>query len=235
MDFASVTENREPKPEPQVLATYQPLDLEAVQMGLKAAYDDEINRLVDVADALQVLDEDSEKVAIEMAGQAKTFLKRLEEERKRNIADPDTFVRGVNKLCKTFKDKIASIESGLKKKVGDFQWKKELDRRKREKAAQEAAIKLQQQVEKEAKKAGVEAPVITPAPVEKKETVTRTDSGASAHIRTEWKCTEVLDFAKVPDDYKMLNEQKVKAAIKSGVHNIPGLKIEETATTVLRA
>ena len=235
MDFASVTENREPKPAPQVVATYQPLDLEAVQMGLRAAYDDGINRLVDMANAHEVTDEDSEKTAIEMAGQAKTFLKRLEEERKRNIAEPDTFVRGVNKLCKGFKDKIASIESGLKQKVGQFQWKKELDWRKREREAAEAAEKLEKQVEAEAKKAGVEAPIMPPAPVEKKETVTRTESGASAHIRTEWKCTKVLDFAKVPDQYKILHDPTVNAAIKSGVRKIPGLQIEEVPVTVLRA
>ena len=110
-----------------------------------------------------------------------------------------------------------------------------MERRKREKAAEEAAAKLQKQVEKEAKKAGVEAPTIVPAPVEKKETVTRTDSGASAHIRTEWKCTAVEDFAKVPDQYKILHDPTVNAAIKSGVHNIPGLKIEEVPITVLRA
>jgi hypothetical protein len=214
--------------------TNQPT-LESVSLALKESYSARLDSLLSIAQAHEVKDDESEKKAIEMAGQAKTLLNSLDAERRESIKEPDAFVRGVNKLCKVFKDKIATIQSDLKKKVGDFQWRKELDRRKREKEAREAAEKLQKQVEKEAKEAGVEAPVVAPAPVEKKETVTRTDSGASAHIRTAWKMTEITDFSAVPDKYKMLDERAVKIAIQGGATNIPGLKIEEVATTVLRA
>jgi hypothetical protein len=238
-DFSAVASGKKPKHMPKLeekeIVAVPAMDLEAIKNGLKAAYDDEIDTLMLASQAHEIIDEASERTAIEMAGQAKIFLKRMDDERKKIIQEPDNFVRGVNKVVKVFRDKISAIETELKKKVGDFQWKKELEHRKREKAAQEAARKLQEQVEKEAKEAGVEAPVIVPAPVEKKETVTRTDTGASAHIRTEWKLTEVLDFSKVPDDYKVLNDKQVNAAIKAGIRNIEGLKIEEVPITVLRA
>jgi hypothetical protein len=38
----------------------------------------------------------------------------------------------------------------------------------------------------------------------------------------------------VPREYLVLNESAVRAAIKNGVRNIPGLKIFETAGTVIR-
>lgn len=233
MDFASVALGREPEPE-QALVVVQPMDLESVKQSLKATYDDQINNLVALAESHEVTDEGTEKKAIEIAGQAKTFLKRMDEERKRIIQEPGEFVSGVNKLVKVFKDRVLIIESGLKKKVGDFQWKKELDRRKREKEALEAARKLQEQVKEEAKAAGVEAPVVIPAPVEKKETVTRADSGASAHIRMQW-TYKIINESKIPREYLIPNERKIKASINAGTRNIDGLEIFEEPVTVLKS
>lgn len=225
MDFAAIARNEE--------VTTQ--DVESTKLALKQAYGVKIKGIVDEAEAHQVTDIDSEKQAVEMAGQASTLLKALEKQRKDVIGDADTFVRDVNKFCKGFKDSIELAVRTLKKKIGDFQWKKELERRKQEEVARKAAEKLKKQVEKEAKKAGVEPPPIdVVAPVIKKETVTRSESGATAHIRTEWKMTEIVDFAKVPNQYKELNTKAINAAIKSGIRNIAGLKIEEVASTVLR-
>lgn len=231
MDFEAIAEDRKPTEE---LLVAVPMDIETVKIGLKAAYDAEINQLLAIADAQEITNEDSEKKAIEIAAQAKMFLKRMDEERKKIISAPDAFVRGVNKLVKVFKDKIGPVEISLKKKITDFQWKIELKRREAERKAQEEYAKLQKKIEAEAKKKKVEAPPPPPPPVIKRETVTRAESGASSHIRTEWKMTEIEDFSKVPDDYKTLDTKKVNATIKAGIYTIPGLKIEEVPTTVLR-
>jgi hypothetical protein len=233
--FETVAEGKEVE-QGGVLTIAQPMDLETVRVSLKAAYEDVIDSLLVLADEHQVTDEESEKRAVEMAGQAKTFFKRMEEERKRIIQEPGEFVAGVNKICKPWKESIDKIVKNLKGKVASFQWKKELARRERERKAREEHEKLQRKIAAEAKKKKVEAPAPPPAPpVEKKQTVTRTESGATAHIRTEWKMVETVNFAEVPDEYKALNMKQVNAAIKAGIHNIPGLKIEEVATPVLRA
>lgn len=235
MDFEAAAEGRQPEAEPLPVVA-APMDLETIRVDLKAVYDDQINKMVDVAEDHQVTDQASEVKAVEMAGSVKSWLKRLDEERRNIISEPDGFTRGVNGLCRTFKARLSEIEGGLKKKIGDFQWKKEIERRKRERLAREEQEKLQRKIAAEAKKAKVDPPPPPPPPpVEKKETVTRTESGASAHIRTEWKMTEIIDFAKVPDEYKALDAKQVNAAIKAGVRNIPGLTIKEIPITVLRA
>ncbi len=47
---------------------------------------------------------------------------------------------------------------------------------------------------------------------------------------------EIIDFSKVPDDYKSLNNTEVNGAIRSGIRDIPGLKIyqEESLSIVNR-
>ena len=233
MDFEAVAKGETPQ-ETGVIPI-KPMDLEAVKLNLKAAYDGAIDNLVETADAHQVTDDDTEKAAIEMAAASKRLNKGIETERKAQIAEPDAFVRGLNGLCRGFRDRLAKIESGLKVKIGNHQYKKELERRKRVLAAEKEAERLRKEAAKEAKKAKVEPPAIEFVPVVvKKETVTRTDSGASAHIRMSWKMTEIVDFKKVPDEYKELDTKKVNAAIKAGTLQIPGLKIEEVADTVLR-
>lgn len=212
-----------------------PLDLEVVKTALKVAYSQQISDMAEQAKAFDVSDDETEKGAIVMAGQAKKLLKAMDDKRKQIIAEPDEFVRGVNGIAKMFRDQLAEIETGLKKKVSDYGWKKELERRAEGKRLKEEAEALQKKIDAEAKKAGVEAPPPPPAPVIKKETVTRTESGSSAHLRTEWKMTGIVDFKAVPDEYKELNTKAVNAAIKAGTRNIPGLKIEEVPTTVLRA
>ena len=126
------------------------------------------------------------------------------------------------------------LEKGQKRKIGAFQWKKELERRKEEKRLREEAEKQEELAKQEAEEAGVEAPPMqAPEPVVKKQTVTRTESGTSAHMRTRW-TFKVLDFNKVPRAYLVLDEKKVRAAIQAGIHNIDGLEVFEEPVTVLR-
>jgi hypothetical protein len=51
--------------------------------------------------------------------------------------------------------------------------------------------------------------------------------------KVEWDlCVE--DFDKIPPSYLMLDEKKVKQAIKMGVRDIPGIKIFENKQTAMR-
>lgn len=233
MNFEAIAQGREPE-ESTPPATV-PMDLETVKVGLVAAYSDELDGLVSRAAAHEVNNDADEVTAIEMAGQAKTWKKKMDEERKNIIKEPDAFVRGVNALCLTFKTQFVEIEQGLKQKVSSFGWKKELGRRKQIRAEEAERARLQKKIEAEAKKAKVDAPPPPPKVVVKKQTVVRTTSGASSHLRTEWKMTEIVDFAEVPDEYKAINAKQVTAAIRAGVRQISGLTIEEVPITILKA
>ena len=218
---------------PGGLIQHQGMDLETVKARLRAKYYDVINSAVALAEAHQVTDDATEAEAVENAGQAKRFFKAIEGERKKIIEAPDSFVRGVNAMCKTYKDLSLKVERTYKDKIGQHQWKKELDRREKEKKLQEEARKLQAQAEKEAKKKGVEPVEPMPAPVIKRETVTRTESGTTASIRMKW-TFKVTDINKVPREWLVLDERRVQSAIDSGVRNIEGIEIFEKAITVVR-
>lgn len=211
-------------------------DIGEVKKAFKAKYFSKISDLKEEALSQTVTCDSEEKDAVEKVGQVKSLLKAIEKKRKDAIREQDEFVRGVNSFCKTFKDSLGEIEGILKTKISDYGWQKELERRKKEKEAQEEARKLQEKIDAEAEKIGVDPPKIgAPAPVIKKRKIVRTESGTSAHLRTEWKMTEIIDFSLVPDEYKILDEKKVKSSIGAGIREIPGLKIEECAISVIRS
>jgi len=72
-------------------------------------------------------------------------------------------------------------------------------------------------------------------PVEKPEAVPdriRTDMGSSGQ-RDNWTFT-VVDFALVPDEYKMLDSAKVGKLVRAGMRNIPGLDIFNRPSIAIR-
>jgi len=106
----------------------------------------------------------------------------------------------------------------------------EKERRAREAAQIEAARK---KAEEEAKAVEIEAPVVVPPVVPKAENVARADTGAAAFQRKSWEF-EVEDIGNIPREYLLLDEKKVRDAIRMGIRNIPGIRIFETTKTVLR-
>ena len=54
----------------------------------------------------------------------------------------------------------------------------------------------------------------------------RSEHGTVSGLRSNW-TFEVKDFAAVPDQFKMLNEPAVRAMIRAGTRDIPGLRVYE--------
>lgn len=257
MDFDAVIEE-----EQNVPAVQGQLDISVVMDTIKSRFLPRVQEMEDAAKAIQITDEATFSMAIAMGGQTKDLSKSLEKARKAIIEEPDTFVRSVNKAVKTFKDKLDAIEITIKGKINAHQIKLEAERREAERKAQEEARKLAEEQERARKaqeaerlriiaeqeaaaKAANVHPPPPPPPVEEvapvvvvpvipRKNVQRADTGASVHLRKEW-THELEDISKVPLEYLLLNEQKVRQAIKLGIRNIPGVKIFENETTVLRS
>jgi len=235
IDTSSAVKNYFEKPA-IIKGREMPTTVDDAKIYFKRVFGPRIEEMKMQSDAVEISDIESEKQAVAMAGQVKKIVKALDKQRKEIIADPDQFVRGVNSFVKSFRDMLSPIEQQLRAKIDNYKWQKELERRKKEKKARAEAEKLKKQMEAEAKKKGVDdmpAPQIV-IPVEKPETVVRTEEGTAAHLRTVWKMTEVTDFSKVPDKYKQLNKREVNNAIRAGVREIPGLIIEKKPETVIR-
>lgn len=208
-----------------------PFDMAAVKNRLAEA-DALINDMVAIAGEVTINSDDDNRVAVAMAGQAKTLFKRIESTRKDIVDEPNTFVRGVNSFCKGYQQRLEGVESGLKGKIQVWMSAQELERRKRERKAQEEARALQARLDAEAKEAEVEAPVVV-APVEPPpEKAVRTEAGA-AHVRKTWKF-EVVDPAVVPAEYLTVDEKKIRQAVAAGCRTIVGVRIFEDSSITLR-
>ena len=191
-----------------------------------------MEEMVAKASALSVVDDETNHRAVGLAGEAKRVFKAIEAKRKELVKEPNRYVRAVNAFAKQFTEKLKQVETSLKRKVADYQYRLELERRKREAEEKRKREELQRKMEAEAKEAGVE-PVKLPDPVvPERPKVTRTETG-SAHLRMEW-TFEIKDETKLPREYLIPDMKKIRAAVKAGVRTIPGVKIFERPTTVIK-
>lgn len=196
-------------------------------------YHQEIDKILKDAEEVVVKDEHSLKSAVTIGGGAKKLNKKITAQRKEIVEDPNQFVKSVNNFCKTFTDKLLQIENTVKKKIADYQYSQELQRREQERKAQEAAMRLQDQLDKEAEEKNV-APVQVVTPViPKQPAVARSESGASSHIRMQW-VGEIEDEPMIPIEYCSPDQKKINNAIKMGIRQIAGVRIWEKPTSILR-
>ncbi len=91
----------------------------------------------------------------------------------------------------------------------------EINRKKIELAKQEAAFNGTGEVTIDT------TPVVAPVPIAR----VQTDVG-SAGITHNWK-GEVIDFAALPNEYKIVDYVKLGKVIRAGLHSIPGVRIWE--------
>jgi hypothetical protein len=85
-----------------------------------------------------------------------------------------------------------------------------------------------------AKSVEIEAPTVIAPVFPKAENVVRAESGAAAFQRKSWEF-ELTDIDAVPRDYLILDEKKVRDAIRMGIRTIPGIRIYEHTSTVFRS
>ena len=193
-----------------------------------------INDMASQVNELIVKDEVSVKLAISFTGQVKTLYNRLEAERKEAVNPALKFQRGINGFVKNFTEKLIKIERTAKQKIGDYQYKLELDRLKKAKEQADAQEKLKKKIEEEAKQAGVEAPIFELAlPIKEEKTVARADDGTSAFIKKPWKGT-IINPQLVPRKYCEPSQRLVNEAIKGGIREIPGVEIKQEVETSIR-
>jgi len=214
------------------LAPVNPFDLDAVKEKF-GPYKEALKTMQTQAAAHEVTDAETLTQATTMAGEAKRLSKKADNLRKDLIADHQSFVKKVNAFTKQFAGPLTAIETGLKRKIGTYQYQAELKRREAERQAREKAEALQKKLDAEAKEKNVEpvkvqAPVMPTAP-----NVSRGEDGSSASIRRVW-TFEVTDPAAVPREYCAPDPKLIREAVKAGVREIAGVNVFEDVQTVLR-
>ena len=79
----------------------------------------------------------------------------------------------------------------------------------------------------------VTAPVVV-APVVPVQKVFRSETGSSVHLRKDW-VWDVWDISLIPGKYLVVDKVAVNQAIKSGIREIPGIRIYETESAIIKA
>lgn len=207
------------------------LDLDVIRPKFDD-YKQEAARISADVKALEVKDDETLNIAVMIGGNAKKIAKAIDVQRKAIILEPGEFVKGVNAICKAITDNLDEAERIAKQKIGQHQARIEMERRKQEEEARKAAEELQRKIDAEAKKAGVEAPKVMAPVIPEAPKVTRTEA-ASAHQRKVWSF-EVTDHTQVPVEFKIVDEQLIRDAIKMGVREISGVRIFEETKTIFR-
>jgi hypothetical protein len=211
----------------------KPFDLEPVKTMLIERYDGAIAALEQQAAELEVADDASNITAVEMASQAKKVVKELEARRKQIVGEPSGYVRRVNALVKPFRDRFTAVEKALKRKIGQYQSRLELERRKAEAAQRKALAAAQAELDKEAQAAGVEPVKLDVKPVQPEPPkAVRTEAG-TASTKKVW-THEITDPDQVPRDYLLVDEKKIRQAIKMGVRKISGVRIYQETQVGIR-
>lgn len=123
----------------------------------------------------------------------------------------------------------AEIIEAEKRRAAEEERARQLAAGASKKAAEEAAEKAAENTNPI-----VEMPPLIYAPTPADSSVKLQGSMGSATPTGRWKMTEILDFAAVPDEFKMIDEKKINAAIRAGITEIPGLKIEKVFTASIR-
>lgn len=91
------------------------------------------------------------------------------------------------------------------------------------KKAEEERLEAIRRAEEEAKKNEVQAPTVVSPVVQEAARVTRTESG-SAFSKKPW-VFEIVNEAEVEEQYKSIDEKKIRDAIKMGVREAKGIRI----------
>lgn len=192
------------------------------------------------ADSLVVDSKESQVQANDMIGSAKGLIKKLEGQKVSiyDILYPKEnrdIMKEVNALLKEYKGIIDKIIKSLERKYLDYDAKL-----RREVAEAEAArLRAQEEAKKKAEEAslyippGMEVKTESMPPAPKVENVVSGDSSAS-YVKTV-KSYEIVDFAKIPDSYKLLNVPEIRREMhRKDRQDIPGIKWTEESQLATR-
>lgn len=177
-------------------------------------------KLEQYAGALVIASDDNIRSATNDLSIISGLKKAIEEKRKEYTQPINDHLKAINEAFKTFTEPLDRADRITRDKV--LEYRQEQERRRKE--AEEIARLEREAAEMRAALTG--EPVVVPEVVE-------APAVAPDHYRAEmgtlgkatiWKF-EVIDFALVPDEYKIVDAGKVGRVVRAGLRSIPGIRI----------
>lgn len=223
--------------------------------------------LVPVVAKLEITTPEQNKNALDMSGQIKARIKRIEELRKFFVEDLTKKVNQINAefraVRKPLEDMLTVIDTKLidwrRKEQARIDKEMEAERKRKQKEFEKEQARLAKIAEKEAEKEKKRLAKLELSKKDEKAELKRIEEEKKAKIEeaqseeldfdegdfqqsktvhsengatTFKKVTdfEVTDPTQIPREYMQVNVPAIRKAVKSGVKNIPGVRIFETET-----
>lgn len=183
--------------------------------------------LLDRAQNIEIIDDESDVEAAEFLAQVKTARKRWDELR-HWFTDPlETQKKAIIAKFKADDAPLAEAQKIVGGKHVAYVQKQQEAARKEQERLRKLAEARQERAEKRAEEKGLEAPApVIPMPTVQAPPKTIHTSAGAVRTRTVWK-HEVVDFAALPEEYKIADEVKLGKVVRAGVREIPGVRIFE--------
>ena len=184
-----------------------------------------------------IRDEATNATAVSIAAQAKSLHKKLEAMRKHFVNPHYDYKKKVDTFFKFYTDPLEEMERRLARLISNFALFQE-NERKRQQAEMEARAKaVAEEQTREAAEAAEKGVFYTPVEVATPvappvSTVTRTTAGSASQSK-HW-THEIVDEAKIPRKYLVVDERLIRQDIKGGVREIDGVRIFQDSTTKIR-
>lgn len=181
----------------------------------------ELSTIQEMATCIQINSDVSKNEAVIFLSKVKDLLKRIEDKRKAYKVPLDKQAKELQKFFKALSDPLEMADKSVRRSVEEYIYKQEMARRKQE----EANLK---KIEK-AVETGKAMPVLKTVQVDNQ---IKTAAGTlSANL--EWKA-EIYADSTVPREYCVPDIALIRSAVKSGVREIPGVRIFEAVKSSLR-
>lgn len=182
--------------------------------------------IVAAANALVVADDKGMGNATELLGWIASAKKGFEGKRKMLVKPLNDHVKTINTMFKEYTAPLEAADSTLRGKVLSYRQEQERIRREEEARLRKLAEEERARLEEEAEREGTPPPPPMPIPqvqVRRQAKTTRGDFG-TVSAKKVWDF-EIVDASAVPPEFLMVNEKAIRAAVKAGVRNIPGVNI----------
>lgn len=191
---------------------------------------------LDSLDEAKTLAKDAKKIESLIEDRRKEITKPILDEKKQIDDFAKSLTNDLNESIKTLRNQILNVEKEIERKRQE-----ELKRIAEENARREAELRKQEE-ELKAKQAEASKPTL-----EESEALMRAkqerealmakqaemESQKSSNLRKVW-TFEVTNQNEVPNEYLMINEKAVKAAIANGTREIPGIRIYQDEQLVIK-
>jgi len=189
--------------------------------------------VVAAANVLVVANDKGMADATEMLSWIAGAKKRFEEKRKALVKPLNDHVKTINSMFKEYTAPLEAADSTLRGKVLNYRREQERIRQEEEERIRKLAEKEQARLEEQAAKKGAPPPPPMPIPqVQEQARTVRGDLG-TVSAKKVWDY-EIVDERQIPPEFMMVNEKAIRAAVKAGVRNIPGVKIYQREELAVR-